>query len=348
MDPNKLPDSTLLKAVSRSFYTSLSVLPATLRPLMSLGYLLCRTADTLADTAILPSDKRMAFLTKFRQLFESFPPHVEMAKNLGEELSTQISLTNSAEAQLVKNFSTIYSLLPLFSLTDQALINDVVRSVIDGMLLDLTEFSSNKGSLTALNTTADLDRYLTLIGGEPGRFWTRACLEHIPHLNIVDRANWIYLGINLGKGLQLVNILRDIPQDLKNGRCYIPHELLASHGLQAHSLTNLNELPAFLPLFHELIDKALSYLEYGLSYMKKLPITELRLRVAVWLPMILGVRTLASLRIHEDILNPNVVIKINRKEVLFELSTAWVKTLSDQLLRIDFNSWKKKARSQSD
>jgi len=29
---------------------------------------------------------------------------------------------------------------------------------------------------------------------------------------------------SVGKGLQLVNILRDLPADLRNGRCYLPEE----------------------------------------------------------------------------------------------------------------------------
>jgi len=34
-------------------------------------------------------------------------------------------------------------------------------------------------------------------------------------------------GVRFGKGLQLVNILRDLPRDLRQGRCYLPTERLA-------------------------------------------------------------------------------------------------------------------------
>ena len=34
----------------------------------------------------------------------------------------------------------------------------------------------------------------------------------------------------------MINILRDIPEDLRFGRCYIPSEALAEHGLVPEDL----------------------------------------------------------------------------------------------------------------
>ena len=34
------------------------------------------------------------------------------------------------------------------------------------------------------------------------------------------------LGIDFGKALQMTNILRDLPSDIREGRCYIPDEEL--------------------------------------------------------------------------------------------------------------------------
>src|SRR6478752_5599722 len=49
----------LLKAVSRSFYLSLRILPAPLRDPLSLGYLLARATDTIADTSEPPVELRI-------------------------------------------------------------------------------------------------------------------------------------------------------------------------------------------------------------------------------------------------------------------------------------------------
>ena len=46
--------TTLLREVSRSFYLTMRVLPSAIRPQIGLAYLLARTADTIADTELVP------------------------------------------------------------------------------------------------------------------------------------------------------------------------------------------------------------------------------------------------------------------------------------------------------
>ena len=54
----------LLKATSRSFYLTLRVLPAAVRPQIGLAYLLARTTDTIADTELVPLEQRLDALQK--------------------------------------------------------------------------------------------------------------------------------------------------------------------------------------------------------------------------------------------------------------------------------------------
>ena len=61
------PLNDLLKATSRSFYLTLRVLPAAVRPQIGLAYLLARTTDTIADTEILPVEQRLDALQKLRE-----------------------------------------------------------------------------------------------------------------------------------------------------------------------------------------------------------------------------------------------------------------------------------------
>src|SRR6202011_4516770 len=49
---------SILASVSRSFYLSIRLLPKKLRDPVSLGYLLARASDTIADTADVPIDLR--------------------------------------------------------------------------------------------------------------------------------------------------------------------------------------------------------------------------------------------------------------------------------------------------
>ena len=57
----------LLRVTSRSFYLTLRVLPARVRPQIGLAYLLARTTDTIADTEILPLAQRLDALQMLRE-----------------------------------------------------------------------------------------------------------------------------------------------------------------------------------------------------------------------------------------------------------------------------------------
>lgn len=62
--------------------------------------------------------------------------------------------------------------------------------------------------------------------------------------------------IDLGIAMQLTNILRDIGEDLDRNRIYVPHELLAQHGLTAHDLFERNVTPQFVSLWETMAERA--------------------------------------------------------------------------------------------
>src|SRR5689334_20532139 len=65
-DPQML---TLLRAVSRSFYISIRLLPSALRRPIAVAYLLARASDTIADTASSPLAERREMLETFAAAF---------------------------------------------------------------------------------------------------------------------------------------------------------------------------------------------------------------------------------------------------------------------------------------
>jgi len=56
-----------LRQVSRSFYLTMRVLPRSVRPPIGLAYLLARTTDTIADTDVLPDQRRLDALHQLQQ-----------------------------------------------------------------------------------------------------------------------------------------------------------------------------------------------------------------------------------------------------------------------------------------
>ena len=70
----------------------------------------------------------------------------------------------------------------------------------------------------ALDTRADLDRYTYMNAGCVGEFWTEVAAAHRPRCARWDLSRMRAHGARFGQGLQLVNVLRDLPRDLRLGR----------------------------------------------------------------------------------------------------------------------------------
>src|SRR4051812_40296353 len=93
----------ILSAVSRSFYLSIRLLPKKLRDPVSLGYLLARASDTIADTAEIPAALR---LEKLRLLARAIQG--EATGNGVVDLSASISplQKNEAERSLIESLQS--------------------------------------------------------------------------------------------------------------------------------------------------------------------------------------------------------------------------------------------------
>jgi len=318
-----------LKTVSRSMYLSFAVLPRALRAPMGLAYLLCRAADTIADGTLLPVIERRQWLSHYRNLFQNFPFQLEPSEELCNEMTTVKFTDDTADQALLQNLSDCFRELARQPRTDQALIGNVVRAVVEGMELDLQAFD-DESAPKSLSTWNDFERYIRLIGGEPGRFWAEMSLAHVAGLLSTQREKWIQSGVNLGAGLQMVNILRDVPADLKRGRCYIPQELLTNHRLTVDQIAppmadDEKAAPVaiiphliedqFRALYTDLIELARKKLLSGLDYLNEIPRRYWGLRAAVAWPMLIGLETLKRLQESPSILNSRERVKVSRKEI---------------------------------
>ncbi len=306
----------LLKATSRSFYLTLRVLPAAVRPQIGLAYLLARTTDTIADTEILPVSERLAALQKLREriLGQGSAP-LNFSELAGQQGSP-------AEALLLKKVEASLAALQNFSAADQQLIREVLSTITSGQVLDLRRFGSlnsiesnpNGPKIIALETRVELDDYTYRVAGCVGEFWTKICRAHLFPDARLDEKQLISDGIRFGKGLQLVNILRDLPVDLKNGRCYLPTERLDEAKLFPEILLSPVNEEKFRQVYDEYLDKAAAHLAAGWRYTNALPFNQFRVRLACAWPILIGVRTIEKLRAASGV-ELQQRVKISRGEV---------------------------------
>lgn len=301
----------LLRQVSRSFYLSLRILPATLREPIGLAYLLARAADTVADTRVVPRAERMHHLDVLRAACAGASADVTtLARACAAHQSS------AAERQLLERVGEALQQLRALPEADAVAVRTVVDTLTSGMVFDLGRFPGESAAdLAALDTLEELDRYTYLVAGCVGPFWTSLHVAHRPRLAGWNVAEMSAQGIRFGKALQMTNVLRDVAADLRAGRCYLPARELTPLGLRPHDLIDPALTPRARPLVRRLIALTLEHYDAAWRYTLAIPRAEWRMRLACVWPLWIGLGTLALLARHPDPLAAAAPVKVSRATV---------------------------------
>ena len=320
------PARELLASVSRSFYLSLRVLPRGMRQPVSLAYLLARLTDTVADSSRLAPARRWAWLGDLQAVLTGkteFTPGAGWLTELQRELGPTVA--HEGERELVARAGECLRRLGTMDPRDRDELQRVLGTIVTGQRLDVERFegleqvpAGDGGGGSGTDGLADggparlrarvmpdaqaLHDYTFAVAGCVGRFWTRMCHLHVPrwHDPVADPGGLEDWGEQLGRGLQLVNLLRDAPKDLALGRCYLPladaggtHDQGGARlaaGIEWPLEQWLDRLGRVAPEWRQTCrDK----LDFGASYVAAT--RHRRLRLAAALPWLLAERTLARL-----------------------------------------------------
>lgn len=248
-----------------------------MRGAASLGYLLARTSDTLADTAGAPIEARMRCLDWFQRGLsgdEGVPRWPMPVLN---------AVSDPRERQLLECTAELFASLAGLPPNEAALVREVVAIIIGGQKLDLERFAdADRETPVALEDDAALEDYAWRVAGCVGAFWTKlGFLTMGARFSSEPESSLLARGIAYGKGLQLVNILRDVPADLATGRCYLP-------------VGDPHDTHALMDAHRHWLERARLWVDEGFSYAETL--RSRRLRAASVLPAMLARETLDRMR----------------------------------------------------
>ena len=313
----------LLASVSRSFYLTIRILPPRLRAPIALAYLLARASDTIADSANAPAETRLQHLSAFETMLAGGGDVAGLAL-----LQREILPDHPGERELIAQLDGCLRWLRSLDAADRDEIVRVLKKIIRGQTLDLKRFGADTDGVKALQTASELDEYTYLVAGSVGDFWTRMCVRHLPRYSALPCEPLSQLGVSYGKGLQLVNILRDLPADLRAGRCYLPEDELRAAGVSLLSL--VAEPVRCRPVFNSWLEHAATQLEDGRLYIRAL--RPARLRAGCFLPWYLGEKTLQLMRQHAP-LETFAKIKVPRATVRAALALGCVAAFVNTPLR---------------
>ena len=306
--------NAILKGTSRAFYLSLAVLPPAARAPLSLAYMLARAADTVADAPANEQFDRESALGQLRQAILSLS---ESEWTSPSELSPDIE----KERKLLLAVPDLLRILQSRPDSEAVPIRNVVSTLIDGMIWDQVHFPTHGGVVSEGGLSdQELEQYTYLVAGCVGPFWSKICALSHPSLVHLGDPRIEEQAIEFGKGLQWVNILRDVPKDQSASRYYLPD--LARGDFRERLSRHLR--------------RALEALKNASTYPALFPVSAVRHRLAVFWLLALAYRTLERL-LQDGGPRPDRRSKVPRWEVFLWLALGPLVVVSKSGLRYILN-----------
>ncbi|MFP7477394.1 phytoene/squalene synthase family protein [Terribacillus saccharophilus] len=117
---------------------------------------------------------------------------------------------------------------------------------------------------TQFKTFEQLEDYCYHVAGSVGEML-------LPVLHEYPSEQIVQAGIKLGKAMQIVNILRDVGEDLERGRRYLPLSIMAAYDYSEEAFYAQESSLAFRQVVDELINTANNWFEEGLQGLNTYP-----------------------------------------------------------------------------
>ncbi|UCG03764.1 MAG: phytoene/squalene synthase family protein [Candidatus Heimdallarchaeota archaeon] len=168
---------------SKSFYFASRFLPQEQRKSVAALYAFCRLADDIVDEA--PEGTTI------------------------EEINVELDKLKTTASQLVSGYTSTLPILQAFrdTIRKHNIPLKYIHELIEGVRMDLTK--------KEYQTDEELDLYMYRVASTVGLMMTHIFMEN-PAPHTLARA------ADLGKAMQLTNILRDVKEDYERGRIYLP------------------------------------------------------------------------------------------------------------------------------
>ncbi len=295
-----MKEKEILRHTSRTFFLTLRLLPQSVRPDATLGYMLARATDTLADTSAAEPALRLELLRSARASLGQ----IEIPGFVPDEWT--VHQRDPAEARLLGRLPALWRRMHGLEASARARLELLMGKILEGQIFDLERFGPEASPVS----DEEIERYTYLVAGSVGEFWTQLCEERIPGFADLPADAMLARGRRYGQGLQLVNILRDRRMDAVLGRVYV----------------RADDAPRWTAT-------ARRWLAEGAHYCKALPSG--RLRYATLLPALLGWRTLSLVETGEEgLLAPRKIPRAElRRWMRRAIAVWWSPRAVDRLAR---------------
>jgi 15-cis-phytoene synthase len=283
----------ITKREARNFYYAFLSLPIRQRHAVYALYAFCREADDVADAASPVRDDAAN---------SSVMPDLAVDKRAQLALFHERLMAAANGTPTVPRDVALADALQRFGIDAADL-----AAVLHGLDMDLT--------LSRVQSEADLDRYCYHVASAVG-------LATLPVLTggTLPSSDMRSAAVELGLGMQYVNVLRDVSEDLERGRIYLPRDMLDRFGVGEAMLQDRAMNASLRAAFAHHSRRARSLLASG---RRLIPLLPRRSRSCPWLLSELYGRILSRIEGRDyDVFSDRVSLP-KREKVWLLASTLW-------------------------
>ena len=250
------------RRTAHNFYFAFLSLPRAQRRAVYALYAFCREADCVADDVVPASSATgenggavlpVGELEKVPSETDNGSPKDLAVRRAGLAAIRERLAAAAIERPMLDRDLALADAIARFKVREEDL-----RDVITGVEMDLTS--------TRIETYDELRTYCYHVASSVGLATLPILTNGKPPTDEMRDA-----AVDLGLGMQYVNILRDVDEDLALGRIYLPSEELAAHGVdeaQMKARTTTDGLRSFLAAHG---DRARARLNSGRRLLVHLP-----------------------------------------------------------------------------
>jgi farnesyl-diphosphate farnesyltransferase len=194
--------------VSRTFALTIRMLQEPLRTYASAAYLLCRVVDTIEDCEFLSTEAKCGYLREFCGRVTGSPGSGKAGAAFPDPATW--------EERLTRHESDIMDLIRSFPVVIQDIIFRYVVEMAEGMVMFLEQ--QNELGILHFQSHEQLDQYCYYVAGTVGLMMN----DMFAAISGTDKSSDTGAAVELGLGLQLTNIVKDIQKDRLRNIHYCP------------------------------------------------------------------------------------------------------------------------------
>ncbi|KAJ3339208.1 Farnesyl-diphosphate farnesyltransferase [Gonapodya sp. JEL0774] len=241
-----------LNLTSRSFARVIQELNDEMRHPVCIFYLVLRGLDTVEDDMTLPVDRKLAVLRSFHEII------YQRGWTFNE------SGPDEKDRELLVGFDKVVNEFLRLSDKYQTVIADITRRMAFGM----AEFIEGKKVVTM----DDFNLYTHYVAGLVGYGLTGLFIASglEPELAALPNDRALFLSNQMGLMLQKINIIRDLAEDVPQGRVFWPKDVWGKYVDRIEDLLEPRNIDLARACLNDLCGNALSLVPDSLEYLSLL------------------------------------------------------------------------------